>query len=61
MAHKRKIIENNCQDCERPDYAENMVCCDNCGKWLHFSCAGVNSNIRKRDFICNRCKGNEIH
>ncbi|XP_058827799.1 uncharacterized protein LOC131687722 [Topomyia yanbarensis] len=44
----------SCIACERPDSADNLVQCDKCHKWWHYSCAGVTDSIVNRDWICPR-------
>ena len=34
------VIPVNCQ-CRRPDSWEQMVACDSCDNWFHFSCANI--------------------
>ncbi|XP_055632650.1 uncharacterized protein LOC129773115 [Toxorhynchites rutilus septentrionalis] len=49
--------EYNCKGCNRPDNADTeMVCCDGCHEWEHFSCAGVDDTVRNRAYICKVCK-----
>ncbi|XP_062704082.1 uncharacterized protein LOC134286483 [Aedes albopictus] len=45
-----------CTACENPDVADDLVACDKCDKWWHFTCAGVNESISSRDWICPRCR-----
>ncbi|XP_058462439.1 uncharacterized protein LOC131437241 [Malaya genurostris] len=45
----------NCVACERPDSADNVVACDHCDNWWHYSCAGVSDTIADRSWICSRC------
>ncbi|XP_058465085.1 uncharacterized protein LOC131438809 [Malaya genurostris] len=45
----------NCKGCERPDQEENMVACDKCSTWWHFSCAGVADSVADRSWKCNNC------
>ncbi|XP_055626949.1 uncharacterized protein LOC129768996 isoform X2 [Toxorhynchites rutilus septentrionalis] len=45
-----------CAGCTIPEDAENMVQCDACDTWWHFSCAGVADSIADRAWICIRCK-----
>lgn len=46
---------SNCKACNRPDHAENMVACDICGTWFHYTCAGVQSCIRNDSWCCGYC------
>ncbi|XP_058839405.1 uncharacterized protein LOC131694906 [Topomyia yanbarensis] len=45
----------NCVACERPDSADNIVACDHCENWWHYSCAGVTDSIAERNWTCSRC------
>lgn len=49
--------ENQCILCERPNSADNLVQCDRCDSYVHFSCAGVNDSISNpdRSFVCKKC------
>lgn len=50
-----------CQSCDRPDQAEpRMIACDNCRKWQHLSCAGVDSTIDDYSNLRFTCKGCRI-
>ncbi|XP_062708368.1 uncharacterized protein LOC134288235 [Aedes albopictus] len=44
--------QSSCPDCQRPDSAEDMVQCDHCDVWKHFTCAGVNASVAGRAFVC---------
>ena len=45
----------NCY-CSMPDeYDTDMVECDKCKEWVHFSCAGILNSTS--DFICSLCLG----
>ncbi|XP_058817214.1 uncharacterized protein LOC131680519 [Topomyia yanbarensis] len=46
----------HCRRCNRPDSADaNMVACDNCNMWEHFTCAGVDETIKARAYLCQEC------
>ncbi|XP_055622225.1 uncharacterized protein LOC129765813 [Toxorhynchites rutilus septentrionalis] len=48
----------NCQSCARKDSAEaEMVQCDACKLWEHFSCAGVDDHIKQSSasYFCKGC------
>ncbi|EAT45262.1 AAEL003432-PA [Aedes aegypti] len=45
-----------CVACDNPEVADDLVACDKCDKWWHFSCAGVSESISSRDWICPRCR-----
>ncbi|XP_062557167.1 uncharacterized protein LOC134222030 [Armigeres subalbatus] len=64
MAHKLNAnlegVEPNdsasaCPECNRPDWADDMVQCEECEEWYHFSCAGVNRSVEHRTWTCNEC------
>lgn len=47
----------SCKKCERPDSAEEqMVACDACQEWEHFTCAGVDRSITDQPYFCSVCK-----
>lgn len=51
--------EAQCIACNRPNTAEpKMVQCDGCGRWYHFSCAGVGDSIEAEDrsYQCALCR-----
>ncbi|XP_058816184.1 uncharacterized protein LOC131679471 [Topomyia yanbarensis] len=48
-------VAYNCKGCDRPDHIENMVACDRCNTWWHFSCAGVTGSVANRSWSCNNC------
>ncbi|XP_055587983.1 uncharacterized protein LOC129740353 [Uranotaenia lowii] len=50
-------LENtfSCRACEKPDSAENLVACDKCDDWLHFSCAGVGPEVKNLPWLCDKC------
>ncbi|XP_055631924.1 uncharacterized protein LOC129771856 [Toxorhynchites rutilus septentrionalis] len=47
-----------CGKCDRPESADNMVCCDECDVWVHFGCAGVGDSIAEpgRVWKCDQCR-----
>lgn len=48
--------EYNCNACSEPDSSGDMVQCDECDCWLHFTCANVNgNNVDEEPFICANC------
>lgn len=53
-----KMEEYNCRrtGCKLPDSAENMVACDLCERWFHFTCAGVSESVSDKSFICTDCE-----
>ncbi|XP_058817804.1 uncharacterized protein LOC131681110 [Topomyia yanbarensis] len=51
----RYEVESNCIACDRPDMVDNMVQCDGCDDWWHYSCAGVTNSINERAWSCSKC------
>ena len=51
---------HSCKGCNRPDSAEDMVACDKCNCWWHFSCAGVQASICNRSWRCPNCSTGTI-
>lgn len=51
----RKPVKSSCQLCTAADN-ENMVMCDDCDKWFHFSCVGVTDDVAVRDWSCANCR-----
>ncbi|XP_065080573.1 uncharacterized protein LOC135703310 [Ochlerotatus camptorhynchus] len=47
--------ESNCVGCEHLDNIENMVACDSCGSWYHFSCAEVDEGVSNQPWKCTSC------
>lgn len=53
------IVQTNCV-CGMPDsYDSNMIECDTCKTWIHFSCAGIKSHESTSLFSCSSCCGRE--
>ncbi|XP_062709353.1 uncharacterized protein LOC134288451 [Aedes albopictus] len=52
--------ESSCAACQRPDSAEDMVQCDHCDVWKHYSCAAVNASVAGRSFVCGDCTAPQI-
>ncbi|XP_055590700.1 uncharacterized protein LOC129742784 [Uranotaenia lowii] len=50
-------LENafSCVACDKPDSADNVVACDRCSNWWHFSCAGVGADIKHQAWVCAKC------
>ncbi|XP_058456376.1 uncharacterized protein LOC131433795 [Malaya genurostris] len=46
--------ESSCQECDAEDNQE-MVQCDNCQRWSHFTCAAVTQEIENLDWCCRKC------
>ena len=55
---KSKVIEiKRYCFCNMPEmYDLNMISCDHCKKWFHFSCAGINRVIPE-SWTCSICQG----
>lgn len=49
----------NCSKCARPNSAEDMVACEQCEAWYHYSCVNVNASIKDEIFICEYCDSGE--
>ncbi|XP_058456811.1 uncharacterized protein LOC131434173 [Malaya genurostris] len=47
--------ESNCAACDRPDTVDEMVQCDRCNEWWHYSCVGVTSSVSERAWSCSKC------
>lgn len=49
--------ESHCMLCDRPNHVDNLVQCDRCDGYLHYSCAEVGDSIADpdRSFSCKRC------
>ncbi|XP_055538877.1 uncharacterized protein LOC129726192 isoform X1 [Wyeomyia smithii] len=47
-------IEQSCPLCRFPDNSQ-MVSCDECRQWYHFSCVGVTEAIADHDWSCQDC------
>ncbi len=43
-------------DCQMPDFADDILACDGCDRWIHLRCAGFRdlSDVPKR-YMCQRC------
>ncbi|XP_062710770.1 uncharacterized protein LOC134288871 [Aedes albopictus] len=46
---------SNCVACDRPDSSEDMVACDGCGSWYHYSCADVDGSVANLPWTCGSC------
>ncbi|XP_058817217.1 uncharacterized protein LOC131680521 [Topomyia yanbarensis] len=45
----------SCVACQRPDSDDNLVACDKCSNWWHFSCAGVTDSVKLVKWMCRHC------
>ncbi|XP_062705726.1 uncharacterized protein LOC134287612 [Aedes albopictus] len=43
-----------CKTCQGPD-TEDMVQCDRCDGWYHFSCVGVSEEVADKSWSCTNC------
>ncbi|XP_053690818.1 GRB10-interacting GYF protein 2-like [Sabethes cyaneus] len=44
-----------CMFCDAPNSACDMVQCDTCELWAHYSCAGVTEAVKDHDWNCRNC------
>ncbi|XP_053691178.1 uncharacterized protein LOC128739706 [Sabethes cyaneus] len=47
-------LQQSCPLCQLPD-CDEMVCCDDCERWYHFQCVGVNDDVANYDWSCPEC------
>ena len=47
--------------CQRNLLKSDTICCDCCLEWLHFSCAGVKSATKQKEWFCKLCKANNYN
>jgi PHD-finger len=47
--------KSSCEKCDRLDDAEDMVQCEDCDHWFHYSCAGFNPSAEDNEWICRTC------
>ncbi|XP_062703751.1 uncharacterized protein LOC134286189 [Aedes albopictus] len=45
---------HTCKTCRGPD-TEDMVQCDRCDGWFHFSCVGVSEEVADKSWSCTNC------
>lgn len=45
----------SCNACQRPDSDDNLVACDKCSSWWHYSCAGVTDSVKTVKWLCRNC------
>ncbi|XP_058446466.1 uncharacterized protein LOC131427358 [Malaya genurostris] len=50
-----KAFTSACLGCDQPDSAEDMVQCDRCDTWWHFTCANVDASIKDQKWMCSKC------
>nr|XP_029713239.1 leucine-rich repeat extensin-like protein 5 [Aedes albopictus] len=59
-AHTLDEHRSDCVQCDRLNGDENMVQCDGCQTWWHFSCAGVTDSIKDRSWSCPKCQVDDL-
>lgn len=52
---KKKLIESSCAQCDEPDEGQ-MVLCDWCENWYHFSCVNLKGAPKSKLWKCPNCK-----
>ncbi|XP_055604683.1 uncharacterized protein LOC129752918 [Uranotaenia lowii] len=45
----------HCGECSKLEESAKLVACDNCSRWFHFSCAGVDDSVKDRSWLCRHC------
>ncbi|XP_055622051.1 uncharacterized protein LOC129765665 [Toxorhynchites rutilus septentrionalis] len=45
-----------CVGCSQPESAEDMVQCDSCDAWWHYTCAKVDASIKDKTWRCIKCE-----
>ncbi|XP_062704517.1 uncharacterized protein LOC134286848 [Aedes albopictus] len=48
------FVGETCKTCRGPDN-EEMVQCDRCDGWYHFSCVGVSEEVADKSWSCTNC------
>ncbi|XP_053692357.1 uncharacterized protein LOC128740817 [Sabethes cyaneus] len=56
---RRALTDDRCQVCEGPE-TNQMVQCDECDVWCHFSCVGVTQQVEDQSWICMKCQSAKI-
>nr|XP_019530815.1 protein enabled homolog [Aedes albopictus] len=51
----QNVTTSVCPACNRPDWADAMVQCEECEDWYHFSCVGVTRSVENRHWACDDC------
>ncbi|XP_055632429.1 uncharacterized protein LOC129772923 [Toxorhynchites rutilus septentrionalis] len=49
-------VQRNCALCVESDDYDDMVACDSCQLWHHYSCAKVSPNVKDRKWNCPTCE-----
>lgn len=49
-----------CAGCAQPDSVEDMVQCDSCDAWWHYTCAKVDDSVKDQKWECIRCQAGSV-
>lgn len=49
-------VPRHCASCTKPDELDDMVACDACHNWHHYSCAQVDATVQDRAWKCASCE-----
>lgn len=49
-------VQHNCALCTNPDEYDDMVACDSCQLWHHYTCVKVSASVRDREWYCPTCE-----
>ncbi|XP_053691312.1 uncharacterized protein LOC128739837 [Sabethes cyaneus] len=49
-------VQYNCVLCDNSDEHDDMVACDSCQMWHHYSCVNVSASVRDREWYCPTCE-----
>lgn len=52
--NKKKELKSSCAQCDEPDEGQ-MILCDWCERWYHFSCVKMKSSPKSELWKCPRC------
>ncbi|XP_065076520.1 uncharacterized protein LOC135700058 [Ochlerotatus camptorhynchus] len=48
------VVQSTCANCDQLD-DDDMVQCDTCDVWHHFSCVGVSADVMDHSWVCLKC------
>ena len=51
--------KEKCLVCGQEYTDEDMVQCDDCQRWFHFECVGVDESVSERAWSCTKCRMNK--